>query len=87
MSCFRKRKTTVGCRVEFVRLGRKWWHYGRNSTAGSELARWVNQVRKCRARGGRVKTDARSFSSAKRIDCAAVELQRVPRKVFSEGRI
>lgn len=44
-------------------------------------------VRKCWARGGQIKTATRSFSPAKQIDCAAVELQKVPRKVFSEGRI
>lgn len=55
--------------------------------ACSELACQVSSVRKCRARGGRVKTATRSFSPAKQIDCAAIELQKVPREVFSEGRI
>lgn len=45
----------------------------------------MNQVRKCPAREGPVKTATRSFSPAKRIDCAAVELQKVPRKPLVKG--
>lgn len=65
------------------------WDWAGNGGVMGETQRYVVSwhVRKCRARGGQVKTATRSFSPAKQIDCAAVELQKVPRKVLSEGRI